>query len=101
MSLKEGDDMSGLNYKEGIANGISEVTMDSLRRYIESGVEPGGFLTAVLENRLHESLMRADANNLRHIKEIISWVYWYAPSDCWGSPEEVDEWLAEDNSEVA
>ena len=82
-----------INYKEGIANGVPEFTMDRLKMYIEKKRAPGGFLTAVLENKLHESLAKADSGNLKAIKEIASWIYWHAPGNCWGSPEEVDEWL--------
>ena len=89
-------DYNHINYKEGIVNGIPETTMDSLRMYIEKRHRPGGFLTAVLENKLHESLAKADSGNLKAIKAIAFWVYWHAPGKCWGSPEEVDEWLAGD-----
>jgi len=90
-----------INYKEGIANGVPGPTMDALKRYIEMRLPPGGFLTAVLENKLHESLAKADSGNLKAIKEIVAWVYWHAPGKCWGGVEEVDAWLAEDNSEGA
>jgi len=90
-----------INYEEGIANGIPEFTMDRLKMYIEKKCAPGGFLTAVLENKLHESLAKADSGNLKAIKEIVAWVYWHAPGKCWGGVEEVDAWLAEDNSEGA
>ena len=89
-----------INYEEGIANGVPEFTMDRLKMYIEKKRDPGGFLTAVLENKLHESLSKADSGNLKAIKEIVAWVYWHAPGNCWGSPEEVDEWLASEGHPI-
>ena len=96
MEFRKGDDMSNykhINYEEGIANGVPEFTMDRLKMYIEKKRDPGGFLIAVLEDKLHESLAKADSGNLKAIKEIASWIYWQAPGNCWGSVEEVDEWL--------
>lgn len=61
--------------------------------YIEKGYEPGGFARAVLENNLVEAFGRADHINQMSLQSIVSWVYNYAPSACWGSPEKVDAWL--------
>lgn len=71
---------------------IPEHLRDGLRRYIEQGVMPGGFLTAVLSNDLVESVGRADAESLPRLRDIIQFIYWHAPSRCWGSPEVIDEW---------
>lgn len=54
----------------------------------------GGFLTAVLENKLKESVQLADDDNLRDLQEIVSYVYQHVPSQAWGSPTRVEAWLA-------
>jgi hypothetical protein len=54
-------------------------------RYIEHGVNPGHFLTAIIENNLFEACSRADPENRRHLYEWAHWFYNYAPTGCWGS----------------
>ena len=66
-----------------------------LRRYIEDRIPPGDFMQAVLENDLREALGRADQINRHALFDIVSWLWSYAPADCWGSPEKVAAWLAE------
>ncbi len=63
-----------------------------LRRWIEDGITPGGFLCAVLENDLKEAVARADAINLQNLPNYIRYLYNYAPRGCWGSPENVEAW---------
>jgi hypothetical protein len=65
-----------------------------MERYIEQGVPPGCFLTAVLTNDLCEACSRADDINRDLLWEIVGWLWNEAPASCWGSPERVSEWLA-------
>lgn len=65
----------------------------SFHRYVTQRVEPGGFLTSVLENNLAEAVGRADHENIRRIKEIVTYVYMQLPSNCWKSKEAVRDWL--------
>jgi hypothetical protein len=62
------------------------------QRYIEQGIPPGSFLTAVLENKLKESFIAADDENRDGMFHIVSWFYNEAPLACWGSPEKVAAW---------
>ena len=66
---------------------------ESFSSYIIDGIEPGGFLMAVLENDLKESFGRADLENRAHLFEIVSYCYNMVPSTCWGSPEIVKKWI--------
>lgn len=66
---------------------------DSVRRYVENGYRPGGFLTAVLENSLSDAVFRADNRNKELLEDWVNFVYWELPSSCWGSPEKVQEWI--------
>lgn len=63
-----------------------------VRRWIESGILPGSFLTAVVSNDLRKAVGKADDVNVRLLHEYISFFYNYAPSGCWGSPEKVEAW---------
>ena len=73
---------------------IPDHMIGGLRRYIENGVEPGGFLKALLGNDLKETFHRADDGNRRRVFEYLSFLYNYAPSDCWGSRDRVNAWMA-------
>ena len=65
----------------------------SLDRYLNHGIMPGGFLTAVLENNLIEAFGRADTINSMILKDIVLFLYNCFPRGAWGSPERVDDWL--------
>lgn len=64
----------------------------AMLRWIEHGISPGGFLTAVLENNLREAVARADMINIRRLSDYVRYLYNDAPSGCWGSPEAVRAW---------
>ena len=70
---------------------LPEQYREGMRRYIEEGIMPGSFLRAVLEDRLHDAVMRCD--NISQLKRIVMWVYTEVPSICWGSPERVRDWM--------
>ena len=72
---------------------IPEYMRDGLEMYVTEHIEPGGFMTAVLENNLKEAVGRADCENIRVIPAYVNYLYNYAPADCWGSCEKVDAWL--------
>ena len=60
----------------------------SLRAYVE-GRPTGGFLRAVLENNLQKAVLRADAENLRLIPEIVAFVFDEVPTFARGSEKAV------------
>lgn len=68
-------------------------TQGALERYIVHGIEPGGFLTAVLCNDLMGAMSRADIDNKRAIHDICSWIYNEAPSSCHGSYEKMENYI--------
>lgn len=63
------------------------------RRYIENGINPGGFLTAVLCNDLVGAFARADSANHAHMHEWAKWLHNDIPAPAWGSPEKVKAWI--------
>ena len=70
----------------------------SVQRYVQSGVQPGHFLTAVLSNKLFEAISRADEENADHLVEWVRFIYNYLPTDCHGSSEIMDAWRNERNT---
>ena len=74
---------------------MKQIIKESLDRYAQRHVATGGFLQAVLENNLKESMARADEDNQRDLFEIVCYLYNELPAACWGSPELVRTWLAQ------
>ena len=68
-------------------------TQEALERYVVHGIEPGGFLMAVLSNDLMRSFGRADSENINSIYSICTWLYNEAPSSCYGSFERVENYI--------
>lgn len=73
--------------------GVPEHLRDGLLRYIEHGISPGHFLTAVLENDLMGAVGRADSESARGLVGLCTYLYNDAPSGCHGSPEKVAAWV--------
>ena len=67
---------------------------EGFKLWIESGIYPGSFGTALLSNDLKETLGRADHINKKHLKSMVAWLHNFAPSSCWGSFETVRNWAA-------
>jgi hypothetical protein len=65
----------------------------AMQRYIEHGIPPGHFLTAILSNDLREACERADDDHKHTLFEIVGWLYNEAPSPCWGSPDKFAAWI--------
>lgn len=84
-------------FSERIRKGFDELDLpehmyDGVELYVTQGVMPGGFLTAVLENKLVESVVKADNHNLKRIREWAAFIYNYLPLTCWGSETLVRAW---------
>ena len=65
-----------------------------MKRYVEDGILPGNFLTAILENDQVTAVFRADDTNVKLIPDIVKWVHWEIPNSAWGSKENVTRWMA-------
>ena len=74
-------------------NTLPTALQGGMKRYIEDGIAPGHFLTAVLKNNLFEAVMRADADNLKELPNIVKWMHWEIPSNAHGSIIKVKEWI--------
>jgi hypothetical protein len=62
--------------------------------YVLQGVEPGGFLYALLTNDLRRTFERADGRNVHRILDYVKFLYSDCPARCWGSEQMVAEWIA-------
>jgi hypothetical protein len=71
---------------------IREDWFGALERYLNQGISPGSFMTAVLENDLANAVGRADHQNLANLSNIVGYIYNHLPLSSWGSPEKVAKW---------
>lgn len=72
----------------------TEYVGDSMHLWVNKGILPGSFGTALLMNNLTGVVKAADAYNRARIVEWVEWCYWNLPSNCWGSEEKVLAWKA-------
>ena len=61
----------------------------TIERYLEYGIRPGGFLTALLSNQLIETVQHADESNVKLITNWVRFVFWELPHEAVGSKEKV------------
>jgi hypothetical protein len=73
---------------------VPEHLRGGLMRYVENGIPPGSFLTAVVSNDLFEAMGRADEISRLNLLQVIRWLYNNAPRACYGSAGQVRAWLA-------
>ena len=78
---------------------IPDRMLDGLTRYLEDGIPPGGFLTAVIENDLMEAVGRADEENLKNLPAYAAYLYNVAPIGSYGSPKRMSEYLRKKREE--
>jgi hypothetical protein len=76
----------------GAAVHLPEWSHESLVLYLELGVSPGDFLSAVLSNDLKGAVQRADDESRSLLCHYVAWLYDVAPAGSWGSPERVAAW---------
>jgi len=69
--------------------------VESLERYVEGGVPPGGFLQAVLCNDLAEACSRADLENLRNIPAFAAYLHNRVPWGAWGDYKRFEAWCVQ------
>ena len=73
---------------------IPDRMMPGIKRYIENGIKPGDFLTAVICNDLRGACGQADDENSANLPAYVGYFYNELPSPCWGSAEKMEKWLA-------
>lgn len=73
-------------------DGLPEHIRGGVQRFIENGIKPGGFLTAVLEGNLVKAVLRADSPATLHAT--VMWLYREAPAVCFGTSGAMQGWCA-------
>ena len=73
--------------------GIPEHMHAGIILYYEDYIEPGDFLTAVINNDLKEACSRADETNKNCLFNYMMWFYNEAPAGSWGYQGAVHDWL--------
>lgn len=81
--------LDGLN-----AENIPAYMHGSIIRYVEDGIRPGDFLTAIICNDLTAAVGGADDMNKKRLANYVTWFVWYAPASCWGSKEAYEAWVS-------
>lgn len=74
---------------------IPEHMHTELLRYVERREHVSSFLRSVLSNDLMSAASNADGPNERALASYVRWLYNYAPTDCYGSPEAYERWIRE------
>lgn len=72
---------------------IPRYMQSGLVLYVLFGVEPGGFLTALLQGRLATAAARADDTNKHHFYDYARFMHDAMPAGAHGSDEAVAEWI--------
>lgn len=78
-----------LNYESPL---LPDHMKDGMKLYIEKGILPGSFMTAVLTNDLALACSKADSINRIKLFDIVSWLFAEVPHNCWKSVDAVQEW---------
>tara|TARA_R100000458_G_C8272315_1_gene247137 strand:+ start:2144 stop:2470 length:327 start_codon:yes stop_codon:yes gene_type:complete len=78
--------------RSSVGHGMPKRTHTLISAYIETGIDPGGFLQAVFENDLMGAVLRGDEDNRNNLKQIIKFLIDNAPSKCFGSKEAYEAW---------
>lgn len=68
-------------------------TKQAIDDYVQKGLPPGGFVSAVLENDLANAIGRADVVNKQFIAQIVAYVHLEIPAACHGSIGAVTTWI--------
>ena len=68
---------------------IPEHTLGAIHRYIYQGIQPGGFLTALIENNLSRAIQAADKPNLA----AIAWTTTFFMAHVPVVTRDIEEWV--------
>lgn len=73
---------------------IPAVTRESIDAYMREGQPLGTFLMHVVSNNLFDAVPHADKPNREGLSALICYIYQEAPSQCHGSREVYNLWIA-------
>jgi hypothetical protein len=72
---------------------IPRAIKEQIDNYIDGGVPPAGFLSAMLCNNIRDAVAHADEFNKRALYDIVIYLENFMPNMAWGSPVRVEKWL--------
>lgn len=64
------------------------------KKYVLNGVAPGSFLKAFFEGDFHEMCRRGGRGAIEDTWPMVLYLHNHCPSGCYGSRENVQEWVA-------
>ena len=77
----------------------SPVMRAAMELYVNEGIPPGSFLTAVICKELEMAIQRADSNNMWLIPLYYAWFHNEVTAECWGSSEKMRAWVNKKHAE--
>lgn len=78
---------------------IPDCMEEGIKLYLERGIQPGDFLTAIICNDLKTAVMQADHNNILNLPAYVAYFYWEVPAVAWGSKKIMQQWMKERREE--
>ena len=81
--------------RNGAYSRIRGAVVDELLRYAFQGVVVDAFLYYALCNDLSETVSRAQGEDNRALREIMTFIRMELPKKCWGSVHNVETWIRE------
>lgn len=72
--------------------GVPENIGESLVDWIMNGHRAGSFTMSVIRNDLTSAIQHADHFSYVCLKEIVTFMFCYAPMGCWGTTANIREW---------
>ena len=81
-------------------SGLPLGLQNGMRLYLERGIFPGSFLTAVIMNDFIQAAIHADSTNLPLLRSIAVWFCKHAPIGSYGSSENAQLWANARRSRV-
>lgn len=74
--------------------GVPPHLVDGFVRYVVDGIRPGSFLQAIITNNLRQAVATADPESLASLPQIVTFMLWDVPDDCWGSQSLMADWIS-------
>ena len=72
---------------------ISGLVRAEIDNFADRHIMPGDFVRAVLENDLRQTIQRATDHSHECLRDILRYLVWEIPAQCWGSREKVATWV--------
>ena len=68
---------------------VPQDTRKTIERYLEYGIDPGGFFPALFSDKLLDTVQSADDTNVKSLVDWALFVFWEMPFEVVGSKEKV------------